>query len=239
MALVADLKDWVSLSKNPFKLETKQAVIDAFSARWEGTVYSTGTVRKVGIKKDVHIAAYYMNPAILDLNDTGGTSMIEQARQAVKKVTRRFFPEGLEGEVKNIELMKEFDAYINGEGLWASARKEIAEETKTQLSWLHEKLGGPPDTNTERMIMKLTMAGDSRLWWSQRNCSAMFKNIAIRLASMDVASIGTERINKHYKTVVTASRTAMAHARSMKAVFVYSNLRFMTGIQDATQNALV
>ena len=98
---------------------------------------------------------------------------------------------------------------------------------------------GEPTCPVKKCIHRLTLAQDPRIHWSrQQNISREFNFIQGRLSSMDPASVGPERVNKHYKTVVVASRASMDHERANKALYVYANLRFLMGVDDSSDKMM-
>ena len=167
--------------------------------------------------------------------DGVGRMMVEAGdRAAVGRVFARFFAPDEDGQAKKIALLQEFDRYTAGEGQWSEPLSDARLEADILVKAMHRDSGvEPPECPLINKVHRLTMAPDPRLWHGQqRHASPMWLYICNRICSMDPASVGPERMNKHYKTVVTASRASMNHERSVKALYVYANLRFLMGIDD-------
>ena len=208
--------------------------INAFVARWNGTQYQTGSTRLVGIKKDVHVAAFYLHPAMVPVDGNGRMIVAQGDRAAVGRVFARFFTQDEAGNAKTIALLQEFDLYTAGEGVWSEPLIEVRTEADILVNAMYRDSGvEPPECPLIQKVHRLTLAPDPRLWHGQqRHASPIWLYICNRICSMDPASVGPERMNKHYKTVVTSSRASMNHERSVKALYVYANLRFLMGIDD-------
>ena len=87
-------------------METRQQCINAFVGRWNGTQYQTGGTRKVGIKKDVHVAAYYLHPAMVPVDGVGRMMVEAGDRAAVGRVFARFFAPDEDGQAKRSPFSK-------------------------------------------------------------------------------------------------------------------------------------
>ena len=240
-ALCAHLNSWATAVDNPYSQETRNVVVTAFMERYTGTTWATNGVRKVGIKKDVHVAAFYFHPAMVPLADNSGRMGLQPGdRDAVARVISRFFPESPTGQAGALRVLHEFDNYVAGEGDFGPARLVLQGETEVLLRDMYESNGSSePTCPVEKCIHRLTLAQDPRIHWSrQQNISREFNFIQGRLSSMDPASVGPERVNKHYKTVIVSSRASMDHERANKALYVYANLRFLMGVDDSSDKMM-
>ena len=167
--------------------------------------------------------------------DGNGRMIVAQGdRAAVGRVFARFFTRDEAGNAKTIALLQEFDLYTAGEGVWSEPLIEVRTEADILVNAMYRDSGvEPPECPLIQKVHRLTLAPDPRLWHGrQRHASPMWLYICNRICSMDPASVGPERMNKHYKTVVTSNRASMNHERSVKALYVYANLRFLMGIDD-------